>query len=76
MSAIFILQSTNQKSALLTGSAMKSMVGNKTDPAITSRSNRARDLREDTRINVHVCSEAASCPESVVSTCSLWLWEA
>lgn len=61
---------------LLTGSAMKSMVGNKTDPAVTSRSNRARDLREDTRIKVHVCSESASCPESVVPTCSLWLWEA
>lgn len=29
---------------LLTGSAMKSMVGRMTDPAITSRSSRARDL--------------------------------
>lgn len=31
---------------LLTGSAMKSIVGRKTEPAITSRSSRARDLRE------------------------------
>lgn len=28
---------------------MKSMVGNRTDPAITSRSSRARDLNKDTR---------------------------
>lgn len=32
---------------VLTGSAMKSMVGRMTDPAITSRSSRARDLNPD-----------------------------
>lgn len=35
---------TNAIMWLLTGSAMKSMVGRMTDPAITSRSSRARDL--------------------------------
>lgn len=33
----------------LTGSAMKSMVGKRTDPVITSRSSRARDLDKDNR---------------------------